>query len=76
MNCATVFCLRIIEIRIPTIPVSYAIPAIGGYVQIPSFLCRSCLPVIFLATLDWKLSRAFSIRGVNTHVYNSKSKTA
>ena len=76
MNCATVFCLRRIELRIPTIPLSFIIPDIGGYVQLPSFLCYGCLPVIFLVILDWKLSRAFSIRGVNTHVSNPNSKTA
>ena len=76
MYCATVFCLRIIEVCIPTIPGSFIIPTSDGYIQIPSFLRRSCLPVIFLATLDWKLSRAFSIRGVNTQVSDPKSKTA
>ena len=76
MNCATVFCLWRIEVLIPTIPVSFIIPANGGYIQLLSFLCRGCLPVIFLVTLDWKLSRAFSIRDVNTHVSDQKSKTA
>ena len=70
MNCATVFCLRRIEVLIPTILAN------GGYIQLPSFLLCGCLPVIFLATLDWKLSRAFSIRDVNTHVSDPKSKNA
>ena len=76
MNCATVFYLRIIDVLIPTIPVSFIIPANGGYIQILYFLRRGCLPVIFLATLDWKLSRAFFISDINTHVYDPKSKTA
>ena len=64
----TIFCLRIIDVRIPTIPASFITPASGGYIQLLSLLCRGCLPVIFLATLDWNLSRAFSIRDVETHV--------
>ena len=74
--CATVFCLRIIDVRIPTIPASLITPASGGHIQLPSFLCRGFLPVIFLATLDWKLSRAFSICGVKAQVSAPKSKTA
>ena len=76
MNCATVFCLQRIDFRIHTIPVSFINPANGGYTQLPYFLCRGCLPAIFLATLDWKLSRAFYIRAVNTHVSDPKSNTA
>ena len=76
MNCTTVFCIRRIDVLIPTIPVSFIIPANYRYIQRPSFLCRGCLPVIFLATLDWKLSRAFSICAVNTHVSDPNSKTA
>ena len=74
--CKTIFCLRIIDVRIPTIPASLSTPASGGYSQLPSFLRRCCLPVIFLATLEWKLSRALSIRGVKTQIYAPKSKTA
>ena len=76
MNCVTVFCLQRIDVLIPTIPVSFITPANGGYNQFPFFLRYGCLPVIFLATLDWKLSRAFSIRAVNTHVSDPKRKTA
>ena len=76
MNCVTVFCLRRIEVRIPTIPVYFIILSIGGYIQLPFLLHRGCLPVIFLATLDWKLSRAFSIRVVKTHVSDPNRKTA
>ena len=75
MNCTTVFCLRIIGVLIPTIPISFITPANGGYTQLPYFLHRGCLPVIFLAILDWKLSRAFSILAVNTHVSDPKSNT-
>ena len=76
MNCATVFYLRRINVRIPTISVSFITPANGGYTQLPSFLCSGCLPVIFLSTLDWNLSRDFSIHAVNNHVSDPKSKTA
>ena len=76
MNCATVFCFRIIDVLIPTLPVSFITPANGGYTQLLSFLRRGCLPVIFLSTLDWKLSRAFSICAFNTHVSDPKSNTA
>ena len=75
MNCATVFCLRRIDALIPTITAFFIIPANGRYIQIPYVLRRGCLSVIFLATLDWKLSRAFSIRAVKTHVSDPKSKT-
>ena len=75
MNFSTVFFIRRIDVRIPTIPVSLITPTNGGYTQLPYFLRRGCLPVIFLATLDWKLSRAFSICAVNTHVSDPKSNT-
>ena len=75
-NCATIFYLRRIEVLIPTIPVSFIIPANSGYIQLLSFLRHGCLSVILIATLDWKLSRAFSIRDINTHVSDPKIKTA
>ena len=49
MNCATVFCLRRIDVRIPTIPVSFITLANGRYTQLPSFLRRGCLPMIYIA---------------------------
>ena len=45
MNCVTVFCLQRIDVLIPTNPVSFIIPANGGYIQLPFFLRRGCLPV-------------------------------
>ena len=76
IKCATVFCLRRIDVLIPTIPVSFITPANGGYNHLPSFRRRGCLPVIFLATLDWKLYRAFFFCAVNTHVSDPNRKTA
>ena len=75
MNCATVFYLRRIDALIPTTTVSFIIPANGGYIQLTYFLRRGYLPMIFLATLDWKLSRSFSIRATKTHVSDPKIKT-
>ena len=60
-NCATVFCLRRINVLARTIPTSLVAPARGRYYHFPSLPWRGIRPVICLANLPCKASRAASI---------------
>ena len=61
--CATVFCLLMMYLPIPSKPASTITSSKGGYYQLPPPQLRGCLPVSRHATLCWKLPRARSILG-------------
>ena len=66
--CASVFCLLMMYVLIPSNLDSSIASSNDRYSQLPPSRILGCLPVIHHATLCWRILRARSILGVSTHV--------